>query len=162
MDPYETDDFLEHYGIKGMKWGVRRDDYTGASRRTNREAAKDAREYARAKMFYGEGAGNRRKLINAAVQAKSNKDETYKAAFDHHIARQDMSTHADKARGERKRKDVKNTVGKTARGVNRVINGPFAAPLGAVAVAGAIAYAKANNLDQKAMRAGVEFIRRMR
>ena len=37
-----------HTGVKGMKWGV---------------AKRDAKEAARAKMFYGESAGTRRKDI---------------------------------------------------------------------------------------------------
>lgn len=56
---------LMHYGVKGMKWGVRR----------------DAKEFTQAKMHYGEGAGNRRKLIKATVKARS-KDPFYKSEFD--------------------------------------------------------------------------------
>ena len=48
---------LMHYGVKGMKWGVRR------------RAHRDAKEYTQAKMYYGEGAGNRRKLIKATGKA---------------------------------------------------------------------------------------------
>ena len=97
-------DELTHYGVKGMRWGVRKD-RGGVSRKTDREASKDAKEFARAKMFYGEGAGNRRKLIKAKVEAKSNKDPNYKKAFDRHLDRQDMSKHSEKARTERKRQD---------------------------------------------------------
>lgn len=61
---------LYHHGIKGQRWGVRRfqnenGTYTDEGKRrykvslgTSHKAKKDAKEYARAKMFYGEGAGN--------------------------------------------------------------------------------------------------------
>lgn len=116
-------DELAHFGIKGMHWGVRKDDHPGVSRSTNKEAAKDAKEFTRAKVFYGEGAGTRRKLIKATVEGKSKRDPNYKKAFDHHLSRQDLSKHVDKARGERKRKDVTNTTVKTARGISHAIRG---------------------------------------
>lgn len=71
-------DYLEHFGVKGMKWGVRR------------EARRDAKESARAKMYYGEGAGVRRRNINAIVKQKS-KDPTYKAEYEKAYAKQDLS-----------------------------------------------------------------------
>lgn len=144
---------LEHFGVRGMHWGVRKGDYEGASRSTNKEARGDAKEFARAKMFYGEGAGTRRKLIKAKVESKSAKDPTYKKAFDHHLANQDMGKHSEKARSERRRKDTSASVGKNARALNRTINGPFAgaAAIG-LATAGA-AFVKKNNLDVKAMKA---------
>ena len=71
---------LMHYGVKGMKWGVRR------------RARRDAKEYTQAKMYYGEGAGNRRKLIKATV----------------------------KARRQRGRKNARNSAGKTVRGVGNI------------------------------------------
>jgi len=98
--------YLYHDGIKGMKWGQRRyqnadGTYTelGKKRRQkqmDKLAKKDAQEYARAKMFYGEGAGNRRKLIKATVNERS-KDEYYKQAFDKYFSQQDMAKHAEKA-----------------------------------------------------------------
>lgn len=152
---YDVDDFLEHFGVKGMKWGVRKDNPEGVSSRTNREARKDAEEFARAKMFYGEGAGNRRKLIKATVEAKSKKDASYKKAFDHHLEKQDMSGHASAARGERKRKDVVKSTAKTARGIKNVILGnPQYASLAALALAGAGSAAYKAGLHKKVMRYG--------
>lgn len=154
----EVDDFLAHFGTKGMKWGVRHNDYPGATRKTNREAKKDANEFARAKMFYGEGAGTRRKLIKARVASKAKTNPTYQKAFDHHLASQDLGKHADKAQGERHRKDARAKVGKTARGVNRAVNGPFAAPVGAAVLAGAYGVAKAKGYDRVVLNAGAKFL----
>lgn len=134
-------DTLMHYGVKGMKWGVRRESIPGVSSKTNREARKDAKEYTAAKMFFGEGAGTRRKLINATVNAKSAKDPSYKKAFDIHVGNTDMSKRASQARGQRKRKDVRNTTAKTARGVKNLAMGT-GAPVAMSAVA---VYAAAKN-----------------
>ena len=143
-------DALAHYGVKGMQWGVRKDDkLEGVSAKTNREASKDAREFARAKMFYGEGAGTRRKLIKATVESKSAKDPAYKKAFDHHLAKQDLGKHASKARGERKRKNVASSTGKTVRGAHRQLTGGMGTvPLAGAALATGIVAAKRFNVDQ--------------
>ena len=110
-----TEDELYHYGVKGMKWGVRKNsDRTSIS--TKHKAKKDAKEYARAKMYYGEGAGNRRKLIKATVDERS-KDPKYKAEFDKNLAKQDMSKHASAAKRERVAKTTVSKTTKTARGL---------------------------------------------
>lgn len=93
MEYYGNNDFrdyhLAHFGIKGMHWGVRRYQPYGEGgyvpRKTKKRARKDAKEYARAQMFYGEGAGNRRKLIKATVKQRS-KDPVYKAEFEKYLA----------------------------------------------------------------------------
>ena len=144
---------LYHFGIKGMKWGVRRTPqqlgHDEPSRKTRREAEKDAKEYARAKMFYGEGAGTRRKLINATVKSKS-KDPMYKKAFDDALSRQDMSRHAEKARSERRRKDVANTTKKTARGIVNIATGNAArVGAGLAAAYGLYQIGKATGLNSK-------------
>lgn len=117
--------YLEHYGVKGMQWGVRKDRAPGVSSKTDRQARKDAKEFARAKMFYGEGAGTRRKLIKASVEAKRSKDPSYGKAFDHHLNRQDMSTHASKARRERSRKNKSKKTKQTAGFLARHVTGEF-------------------------------------
>jgi len=119
----DESDYLAHYGVMGMHWGIRKDRAPGVSSKTDRAARKDAKEHARAQMFYGEGAGTRRKLIKATVEAKSKKDPGYKSAFDHHLARQDMSSHAEKARTERSLTDKKKTVKRGAGYVARRITG---------------------------------------
>lgn len=146
---------LVHYGIKGMKWGVHQSRPDGVTRGTNRDARKDAKEFARAKMFYGEGAGTRRKLINATVDAKTRRDDSYKKAFDHHLANQDMSKHASKARGERKRKNVANSTAKTARGVSHYLRGnPQYASAAAAMLAGGALWAHKNGVDKVVLNAG--------
>lgn len=135
----EDIDFLEHFGVKGMRWGVRNDRPSGTSRRTDREARKDAKEFATAKMFYGEGAGTRRKLIKNTVEAKSKRDPSYKKAFDHHLNSQDMSKHTTKATKQRSRKDRKDTVKKSGGYVARRLTGEMGtkAAFTAIAIGGA-------------------------
>ena len=155
----DPDEFLEHYGVKGMKWGVRKDPSTGVSRKTSREAAKDAKEFARAKMFYGEGAGNRRKLIKNTVEAKSKRDPDYKKAFDIHLNRQDMSTHASKARTERKRTDRKEKTKQRAGFFARKFTGEMGtqAAFAATAAAG-IAFANSSR-GRAMMKSGMNSVR---
>lgn len=148
-DAMEVDAFLAHYGVKGMRWGVRHDGPAGVSSRTNREAKKDAAEFTKAKLFYGEGAGTRRKLIKATVEAKSKRDPSYKKAFDHHVNQTDLSKRASQARGERKRKDIKKGTGKAIRGTRHVLNGnsQFASATVAIAAGGAL-YAHRAGIDK--------------
>lgn len=101
FDEEPTTEDLEHFGVKGMKWGVRR------------EARRDARETARAKMFYGEGAGVRRRNIKAVVQQKS-KDPNYKKAYDEALGKQDLSSARRAAQKDRKKADKSHSFRKGA------------------------------------------------
>jgi hypothetical protein len=155
-------EFLEHFGIKGMKWGVRKsedDGPEGVPKKTNKEAKSDAEEFTKAKLFYGEGAGTRRKLIKATVEAKSAKDPLYKKAFDYHVEKTDLAKRAAQATKERKRTDVKKSVKKTGKGVGHILRGnsQYANTAAAVTVA-AGGYARAKGYDKKVMDAGKDFV----
>lgn len=121
---------LMHYGVKGMKWGVRRYQNPDGSltkagqrrarhdaKKQDRMAKKDAKEFARAKMFYGEGAGNRRKLIKATVENRRKNSDVYSEAFDKYLAEQDMAKHASAAKRERIARTTTSNTLKTGRGL---------------------------------------------
>jgi hypothetical protein len=116
-----------------MRWGVRKSPLEGVSHKTYKTAGKDAAEHTKAKMFYGESAGTRRKLIKAKVEARS-KDPSYKKAFDHHVANTDMGKRAEQARSQRGRKDAVNYAAKTGRGVKRMV-APAAGTVAALGIA---------------------------
>lgn len=123
------DAYLEHFGVKGMKWGVRKD-------KTTRTAEKDAAEFARAKMFYGEGAGTRRKLIRETVASRKKKDPKYAKAFDEALERQDMGRHGQKARSERKSADRSIKRKQRTGAIARRLTGEMGTQAAFVALAG--------------------------
>lgn len=120
---------LKHYGVLGMKWGVRKDKRTTSKqkktsrqdRKLSKQAKKDASEWSRAKVSTGEGSGNRRKQINAIVNQRSKDSATYKKYFDEYVQNQDMNKHVKKAKRERKVRDAKNTTAKTTRSLTHLI-----------------------------------------
>ena len=155
---------LAHHGIKGQKWGVRRFQNKDGTltelgrKRLAKEASQDAKEYARAKMYYGKGAGNRRKLIKASVEQKM-KDKNYKDAFDKALADQDMAKRASEARVKRKVEDTKDSTAKTARGLVNAATGN----IGRASAASAAIFTAAHitGLDKKVVEAGKKQLGRL-
>ena len=101
-----SNDFLEHFGVMGMRWGVRNDKDSGISKGTQRLVKKDAKRYADAKMFYGKGAGTRRKLLKAELDKKKRTIPGYEKLFDNEIKNVDYAKSANKAKVERSYKDT--------------------------------------------------------
>lgn len=142
------EEFLAHYGVPGMKWGQRKNALPGVSAKTNRTAAKDAKEAARAKVYYGEGAGVRRRLINNTVKSRS-VDKSYKKAFDHHMSNQKMDKRAAEARSKRKRTDIAKGTAKTSRGIVNVLKGNMRyASAASVMLVGAYGVARKTGADK--------------
>lgn len=187
---YETN-YLEHYGIKGQRWGTRRfqnEDGTltaegreryGASesgkatarksssrlaggigrtggvydredgskdlKRLQKDAKKDAEDMARAKAYYGEGAGNRRKQIRNRISERM-KDPDYKAEYEKQLASQDMSKHQKAANRERHVQDAKNKASEIGNGLKNLLLGAGTTSLAAVAI---YSVAKMTRADKK-------------
>lgn len=163
IEVHASSSSLSHHGIKGQKWGVRRYQNEDGSltsageRRYKRLAKKDAKEYARAKMYYGEGAGNRRKLIKATVNERSKKSKAYAEEFEKQLASQDMAKHASAAKRERHTNDVKNETGKVGRSVVNIVAGnPQRAAASVLAVYGVLHF---TGLDKIAVQKGSEFVK---
>lgn len=132
-----------------------RDDGTKDVNRLKKDAKKDAEDMARAKAYYGEGAGNRRKQIRNRISERM-KDPDYKAEYEKNLASQDMSKHQKAANRERKAEDAKNTVKRVGRGVKNLILGVGSTSLAAIAIYNA---AKMVGADQKIAELGKKALR---
>lgn len=152
---------LAHYGKKGMRWGIRKEDDgpEGVPTKTNKLAKQHAEEFTRAKLFYGEGAGTRRKLIKAKVETHSKNDTLYKKAFDHHVAKTDLAKRAEQATKQRKRTDRSKSVKKTGKGVGHVLRGnsQYANTAAIVGVAAGV-HIHNKGLDKPVFDAGKRFV----
>lgn len=87
--------------------------------RIDKMIAKDAAEYVRAEMFFGEGAGTRRKLIGAVVAQRAKDIPGYDAKFQTALHAQDWADHAIMAAKERKRLDRLAGLGKNVNALKR-------------------------------------------
>jgi hypothetical protein len=94
-----------------------------------KEAAKDAAEFAAAKMAYGEGAGTRRKLIETAVDYKANHLPGYARAFEGAYAGQDFTKHIKSAKRSRKAADVGALTSKNIKALARGDRSSMSTPL---------------------------------
>lgn len=149
-------DALAHFGVKGQKWGVRKAmppaGLAGVPNKTNKLAKKHAEEFTKAKAFFGEGAGTRRKLIKAQVEQLKKQDPMFAKAFDHHVAQTDHGQRAVEARKERKSVDRKTATKKTAKGVGHVLRGNNQhANNAAIAGVAAATFVHKTGLDKQAL-----------
>lgn len=150
--PEEIVETLTHFGVLGMRWGhhgsrasaITHPAIAHIPKRTRIDAHKDAEEFTKAKLFFGQGAGTRRKLIKATVESKRGKDPHYGHAFDHFVKQTDLGQRANQARRERKRKDTTGYAKKTIKGVGHVLRGnnQYANATASLLVPAAVAYAR--------------------
>lgn len=82
-------------------------------------AAKDAAAWAYAEMFFGEGAGTRRKLLEATIATRVERITGYHEAFSKAYEQQDFAKLAIKAARERQRLDSSNYLAKNIRALVR-------------------------------------------
>lgn len=112
-----NDRYLIHSGVKGQKWGVRRYQnpdgsltaegkahYSKADKKLIKEANRDAKRHMDAKMYYGEGAGTRRKLLKNELAPKM-KNDLYRETFEYRLENLDPSKSVNRAKMERKTRD---------------------------------------------------------
>jgi hypothetical protein len=78
-------------------------------------AQQDAHQWARAEMFFGEGAGTQRKLLWAEINKKLSTIPEYKDAFDKAYISQDFAEHAIAAARTRQKLDRVAKAGQNLR-----------------------------------------------
>lgn len=118
-----------------------------------KEAARDAAEFARSQMSFGDGAGTRRRHIGETVNYKAAHTPGYRAAFERELRNQDMVTHAKKARSERRRRDASQELDRNVRALARGDIGAMNTKL--LIIVGAAIVAYKTGADRKA----VEFVK---
>ena len=80
-------DFLKHYGVKGMKWGIRRfqnesnKDHYKTRHSLYNEAKNDAKIYRQSLKYRGSGSEIKRHFVKRAITEKQNRNETYSKHF---------------------------------------------------------------------------------
>lgn len=160
-------DKIENLGRNSRKGGLARgmgktaggvydkDDGSKDMERLQKDAKKDAEDMARAKAYYGEGAGNRRKQIKNRISERM-KDPDYKAEYEKQLAAQDMSKHQKAANRERKVEDAKNSAKKVGRGLKNLLLGFGSASMTAVAI---YSIAKMTGADKKIAEYGKKAIK---
>jgi hypothetical protein len=107
------------------------------NRTVQKQASKDAHEYAAAYMSYGEGAGTRRKHIEGTVGYKAEFVPGYREAFEAEHAKQNMEKHAKAAKNGHRAKAVAKTVDRNTRAL---ATGKHENMSGGLLVLGVVAY----------------------
>lgn len=85
--------------------------------RTKKTAAKDAYRWAYAEMFFGEGAGIRRKHLSVELHQKFATIPGYKEAFDKAFEKLNLADIAIKAAKERKKLDRGKFISRNVKGL---------------------------------------------
>jgi hypothetical protein len=92
-------------------------------------------------MYYGKGAGTRRKRINKTVEDRVKRNPDYAKAYENHQSRQDVGKHAEKAMKERNKTDRKERNSQRRGAVARRVTGSHGTQAAYVALGAAgIAY----------------------
>lgn len=131
--------------LRATKGVYDRPDGSKDLKRLQKDAKKDAEDMARAKAYYGEGAGNRRKQIRNRISERM-KDPDYKAEYDKQLANQDMSKHQKAANRERRTQDAKDRAARIGRGLKNLLLGVGTTSMTAIAIYNA---AKMTGADKK-------------
>lgn len=87
------------------------------SKKLEKMAAKDAYDYGVAQMFFGEGAGTRRKLLDAVIGDKIRDIPGYEMAFENAASRLNQTELAEIAIKERKNIDRAAKAGQNFRAI---------------------------------------------
>ena len=144
-----SNEYLEHYGVPGMKWGVRK---------IKRMAKKDAKEHEVSRLYYGEGSRTRRKLLKAKIEERL-KNPIYKQYYDEYLKSVNTEDAAIKAQKQRTSADIKKRAGVTARGIYHTVMGDGAkvaasVAAGAAAVSIGVAALKKTGYDKVLINKG--------
>lgn len=116
------------------------------NRNVQKQAAKDAHEYAAAYMGYGEGAGTRRKHIEGTVGYKAEFVPGYREAFEAEHAKQNMEKHAKTAKSGHRAKTVAKAVDRNTRAL---ASGKYENASTGLVILGVLAYgAHSTGLDR--------------